>query len=120
MFATLVVSNITDTPRWLTEYVAFKSKRHAQRFLNAIAVDDFPEGDILGSTPVYPPDGQPLNLLLSGANRPFTSQSEAEAVAIAEAVRQDPPKDFRWILSHATPIYVVNPQTKCVKAVCAE
>jgi hypothetical protein len=117
MFPVLVVSNIANTSRWITEHVSFKSKQHAQRFLDGIALEDLPEGDVLRSTPIYPPDGQPLDPLLSGTDRPFTTQSEAEAVAVANAVREVPPRDLERHVNRSTPIFVVNPHTQCVKAV---
>jgi hypothetical protein len=117
MFAALVVSNIVQTTRWITEHVSFKSQSHAQPFLDGIALGDLPEGDILGATPLYPPDGQPHDPLLSETDRPFTSPSEAEAVAVAEAFRKAPPKDSRRQVDHSTPIYVVHPRTQCVQAV---
>lgn len=117
MFAALIVSNVVETPRWITEYVSFKSERHAQRFLDGTALDSLPEGDILGSTTMYPPDGQPVDPLLSGAARPFTSQSEAQAIAVAEAVRDNPPKGLERQVSHSTPIYLVDPLTQSAKAI---
>ena len=117
MFDTLIVSNLVESPRWITEHVSFKSERHAQRFLDGVAFDDLPEGDILGSSPIYPPDGQPLDPLLSATDRPFTSASEAQAIAVAEAVRKAPPKDLERHVGRCTPIFVVNPHTQCVRAV---
>ncbi len=117
MFAALVVSNIVQTPRWITEHVTFKSKAHAQPFLDGIALDDLPDGHVLRSATIYPPDGQPLDAFLSAPDRPFTSQSEAQAIAVAEAVRKTPPKDLEIQVGHSTPIYVVNPRTQCVNAV---
>src|SRR5258708_36819735 len=94
MFAALIVSNILETPRWITEHVSFKSKRHAQQFLDGIALDDLPAGNVLGLTPIYPPDGQPLDPLLSGVARTFTSESEAQAIVVAEAVGENPPQEL--------------------------
>jgi hypothetical protein len=117
MFPALIVSNILESPRWITEHVSFESQRQAQRFLDGAALEDFPEGKILGSTPIYPPDGQPLDPLLPRADRTFTSESEAQAVAVAEAVRKNPPKELKRQLGRTTPIYVVNPHTRSVTTV---
>jgi len=117
MFATLIVSNIGETPRWITEHVSFKSKLHAQPFLDGIALDDLPVGNILGATPIFPPDGQILNPFSLGPAGPFTSQSETHAVAVAKAVRANPPDDLkRHSVDRSTPIYVVDSQTRRARA----
>jgi hypothetical protein len=118
MFAALIVSNIVETPRWITEHVAFKSKKHAQPFLDGAELDDLPDGHILQATPIFPPDGQTLDPFSSAVTTPFTSPSEAQAVAVAEAVRANPPEDLkRHSVDRSTPIYVVDAKTRCARAV---
>lgn len=117
MFAALIVSNIVETPRWITEHVAFKSQRHAQPFLDGAELHDLPEGHILQATPIFPPDGQTLDPFSSDVAVPFTSSSQEQAVAVAEAVRANPPEDLkRHAVSRSTPIYVVDPRTRCARA----
>ncbi|HEY5315294.1 MAG TPA: hypothetical protein VIK18_22370 [Pirellulales bacterium] len=117
MFTALIVSNIVETPRWITEHVSFKSQRHAQPFLDGTELDDLPEGNILQATPIFPPDGQTLDPFSASVTVPFTSQSEAQAVAVAEAVRANPPAELkRHAVDRSTPIYVVDPKTRCPRA----
>ena len=118
MFAALIVSNIVETPRWITEHIAFKSRGHAQPFLDGTGLDELPEGHILAATPLFPPDGQTLDPFSSSVTVPFTSPSEAQAVAVAEAVRANPPDELkRHSVDRSTPIYVVDPQTRLARAV---
>lgn len=117
MFNVLIVSHIVETPRWITEHVSFRSERHAQPFLDGTALDDLPEGNVLGTIPILPPDGQPLDPLMVGVDRPFTSQSEAQAIAVAEAFRKNPPIELKPRAGRSTPIYVVDQYTGYVRAV---
>ncbi|MCE9608307.1 MAG: hypothetical protein K8U03_25760 [Planctomycetia bacterium] len=117
MYLALVVSNIIETPRWITEYVLLGSKEAAQPLEEGIAWDEMPEGAILGSNPLYPPDGRTVDPF-SAVAVPFTSPSEAQAVAVAEAFRKSPPDEMkRYNVTRATPIYVVDRRSQRVKPV---
>ena len=116
MFEALVVSNIRQTLRWMTEHVSFKSEAHALPFINGTPLDDMPLGSVVRLTPVYPPDGQTADSFAWGSSASLTSQSEAQAVAVAEAVRNNPPDTMkRQRVGHATPIFVIDSKTRSVK-----
>ncbi len=116
MFDALVVSNIKETPRWMTEHVSFKSEAHALPFINGTALDDLPDGNILRLTPVYPPDGQTAESFTVASTTALTSSSEAQAVAVAEAVRNNPPEALkRHRINCSTPIFVIDPQSNQVR-----
>ncbi len=118
MFSALVVSKIVETPRWITEQVSFKSERHAQLFLDGTVLDDLPEGVVLATIPVFPPNGQALDPLAADSTASFTSPSEADAVTLARTVRDTPPDHLkRQLAGRSTPIYVVDPHTQNVRAV---
>lgn len=115
MYLALVVSNIVETPRWITEYVLLGSQEDAQPLAEGVAWDEIPEGVILGSNPLYPPDGRTVDPL-SAVAVPFTSPSEAQAVAVAEAFRKSPPVEMKkHNVGLTTPIYVVDPHSQRVK-----
>lgn len=115
MYLALVVSNIVETPRWITEYVLLGSKQDAQPLEDGIAWDEIPEGTIVSSTPLYPPDGRTVDPFSAGPI-PFTSPSEAQAIAVAEAFRKSPPAELkRHNIGATTPIYVVDPHSQKVK-----
>jgi hypothetical protein len=118
MFSALIVSRILETPRWITEQVIFKSDRHAQQFLDGTALEDLPDGNIVETIPIFPPDGQTLDPLSADSAVHFTSPSEAAAVILAKTVRDTPPDHLkRHLAGRSTPIYVVDPQTQNVRTV---
>ena len=78
-------------------------------------MDELPEGAIVSSMPLYPPDGRTVDPFSSGPI-PFTSPSEAQAVAVAQAFRASPPAELkRHNIGAATPIYVVDPRDQHVR-----
>lgn len=116
MYLALVVSNIVETPRWITEYVLLGSKQDARPLEEGAAWDELPEAAIVSSTPLYPPDGRTVDPFSSGP-MPFTSPSEAQAVAVAQAFRASPPAEVkRHGVGATTPIYVVDPHSQKVRA----
>jgi hypothetical protein len=119
MYLAIVVSNIIETPRWLTEYVLLGSQADAQPLADGIAWDELPESAIVASSPLYPPDGRMVDPFASTPT-PFTSPSEAQAVAVAEAFRKNPPGEMKkHNVGPATPIYVVDPRSQRVKLASA-
>jgi hypothetical protein len=120
MFGALIVSNIVESPRWITEHVSFKSKRHAQPFLEGTALDDLPPANILASITIFPPDGQTIDAFAAGSAVALTSPTEEDAVAVAKAVLANPPADLKLRLKgQSTPIYVVDPKTLCARSIDA-